>query len=340
MALVPGPAAGQRRAVATRPDPEAVRPGPPGLPRLVEPARPGTVLLDWALSYPDTVRSWLHGSGALLFRGFGVGLDEFGPLTRALAGEPASYLERSSPRTELADRVYTATDYPADQRIPLHNENSYQRSFPAALAFCCLVEPTDGGATPLADTRAVLRRLPARVVAPFADRGVMYVRNFRAGLGLDWTEVFQTGSRAEVAAYCAGNGIEAQWLPDGGLRTRQVRPAVARHPVTGDRVWFNHGLFFNAYSLPAPVRVALLDQFGIDRLPNHTYYGDGTPIPDEVLDTLAAGYAAEEVAVPWRAGDVLLVDNLLAAHGRQPFEGPRRVVVGMAGPLDWDRVRP
>ena len=274
----------------------------------------------------------------MLFRGFGVSLDTFGAVARALAGEPAHYRERSSPRTELADRVYTATDHPADQTIPLHNENSYQQSFPAALVFGCLTAAQRGGATPLADTRRVLDRIPAPVLASFAEHGVIYVRNFGAGLGLDWPEVFQTDSREAVDRYCGERGITTEWKPGGGLRTRQVRPAVAVHPVTGDRVWFNHGVFFHAGSLPEELRTALLAQLGTEDLPNHTYYGDGRPIPPDAFDAVAAAYAAERVAVPWAEGDVLLVDNLLAAHGREPFTGARRVAVSMAGSICWDDV--
>ncbi|MNG41197.1 Taurine catabolism dioxygenase TauD, TfdA family [compost metagenome] len=31
----------------------------------------------------------------------------------------------------------------------------------------------------------------------------------------------------------------------------------------------------------------------------------------------------------WRKGDVILLDNMLAAHARDPFEGPRKIVVAM-----------
>ncbi|WP_281425855.1 TauD/TfdA family dioxygenase [Polymorphospora rubra] len=35
--------------------------------------------------------------------------------------------------------------------------------------------------------------------------------------------------------------------------------------------------------------------------------------------------------VTWRAGDLLLIDNVLTAHGRRSFEGTRRVLVAMSG---------
>ena len=39
------------------------------------------------------------------------------------------------------------------------------------------------------------------------------------------------------------------------------------------------------------------------------------------------------VREPWRAGDLMLVDNVRTAHDREPFEPPRDVVVAMAEPL-------
>jgi alpha-ketoglutarate-dependent taurine dioxygenase len=304
----------------------------------VRPARAGVDLAEWAVGNISTVRSWLRRSGAVLFRGFGVTLATFPEVGRALGGELADYTERSSPRTQLGDHVYTATDHAADQPIPLHNENSYQASFPTLLMFCCLAPAERGGATPLADTRRVLDRISRRVLAPFAEHGVLYVRNLGGGLGLPWQEVFQTASREAVNEYCRSRGITAQWRADGGLRMRQVRPAIAVHPVTGERVWFNHGLFSNAHSLPAQLRIPLLEQVAEEDLPSHTYFGDGRPIPAQALAELAAAYRAEETALPWQAGDVLLIDNLLAAHGRQPYSGQRQIAVCMAAPLDWSTV--
>lgn len=288
-------------------------------------------LAAWAADNRDLVGEWVAEHGAVLFTGFGVELADLPAVTEALAGTPLPYRERSSPRTQLADGVYTSTEYPADQAIPLHNENSYQQTFPARLIFCCLRAPATGGATPLADCRRVLRRLPPSVTAKFRDLGVRYIRNFHESLGLPWREAFQVQDRGDVERYCAEHGIRAQWRPDGGLRTEQDRPATVRHPVTGEEVWFNHAAFFHVSSLPPEVARGLTDRFGPDELPTNSCYGDGTPIEADVLAEVRAAYEAEKRAAAWREGDVLLVDNLLAAHGREPFTGPRSIAVSMAG---------
>ncbi|SHF86026.1 TauD/TfdA family dioxygenase [Streptoalloteichus hindustanus] len=342
MSVHRGPVSGQRRAIALATT-DWVRPGgtPPGreLPLVLRPSHDDVDLAAWAGTHGGRVRSWLHRYGALLFRDFHVAQEDFGEVVRALAGEPLAYVERSSPRTEIGDHIYTATDHPADQPIALHNENSYQREFPATLAFCCAVAAESGGATPVADTRRILARLDPGVVRDFARVGVRYVRNYGEGVGLPWPEVFQTDNRDEVAAYCQERGIDLEWKPDGGLRTSHVRPALAEHPVTGERVWFNHAIFFHVTSLLPEVRDAVLRQFAEEDLPSNTYYGDGRPIEPDVLDHLRDAYRSELVALPWEPGDVMVVDNLLSAHGREPFTGARRVLVGMAGTVRWDDVR-
>jgi hypothetical protein len=52
-----------------------------------------------------------------------------------------------------------------------------------------------------------------------------------------------------------------------------------------------------------------------------------------VLDRLRAAYEAELVALPWHEGDVMMLDNMLAAHGRSPYSGARKILVGMAVPV-------
>jgi alpha-ketoglutarate-dependent taurine dioxygenase len=117
-----------------------------------------------------------------------------------------------------------------------------------------------------------------------------------------------------------------------------VRPAVARHPRTGEPVWFNHATFFHVSTLDEPVGRRMLEELGEEGLPNHTFYGDGRPIEPEVMEHLRATYLREKTSFPWRQSDILMLDNMLVAHGREPFAGPRRVTAGMADPLRWEEV--
>ncbi len=178
-----------------------------------------------------------------------------------------------------------------------------------------------------------MRRIDPAVRDRFVEKGWMYLRNFGSGFGLDWPTVFQTDDRGEVEEHCRRGGIECEWRPDGNLRTRAVRPAVAEHPVTGETVWFNHATFFHVSTLEPALRETLLEQFSQEDLPTNTFYGDGSPIEPEVLDSLRDAYRSETVRFPWQEGDLLLLDNMLVAHGREPFEGERLVLVGMAEPV-------
>jgi alpha-ketoglutarate-dependent taurine dioxygenase len=95
-------------------------------------------------------------------------------------------------------------------------------------------------------------------------------------------------------------------------------------------VWFNHAAFFHVSTLEPSIREPLLAEFPEADLPHNTYYGDGSAIEPAVLDEIRAAYQQEMVIFPWQAGDILMLDNMLTAHGRMPFMGGRKVVVGMA----------
>jgi alpha-ketoglutarate-dependent taurine dioxygenase len=302
-------------------------------PVVLSPALEGVDLVAWAGSNRDLIEGHLRVRGGVLFRGFGAGgAEELQRLIRAVSGEPLDYGERSSPRRPVSGRVYTSTDYPAHQPIFFHNENSYQRVWPMKLFFYCDAPAERGGETPTADTRQVLRLLSPRTVARFAERGIMYVRNFGEELGLPWRTVFQTDDPAAVEDYCRGAGIAFEWVGGDRLRTRAVRHALAAHPGTGERVWFNHAAFFHVSTLDPSIRDGLLATMPEEELPSNTYYGDGSPIEPEALDEIRDGYHRASVSFSWRRGDTLLLDNMLRAHSRTPYAGERRVLVGMSEP--------
>ncbi len=297
-------------------------------------------LIDWARESRDFIKAGLAKHGAMLFRDFAVKeASTFEKFIQTVCGELIEYRERSSPRTCVSGRVYTSTDHPARLSIFPHNEQSYNERFPRWISFFCEQPATRGGATPIADTRRVFLRLDPSIRRRFIEKKYMYVRNYGTGLGLSWQDGFQTEDRREVEQYCRASNIEFEWRGADALRTKQVRTAAARHPKTSEWVWFNHATFFHLSTLEPGLREALLEVLGEDELPNNTYYGDGSPIEPSVLDELRAAYLEELTRFTWQAGDVLLLDNMLTAHARDPFEGPRKVLTAMAQPWNWADVK-
>lgn len=305
-----------------------------GIPWLVEPAVAGVDLIQWARQNRDYLEQKLLQYGAVLFRNFGItSVEQFNEVISALSPGALEYMFRASPRTRVGGNIYTSTDYPADQMIFPHNEHSYSPRFPLRLFFCCHLPSESGGETPIGSTRKVMRLIPADICAKFREKKILYIRNYGDGFGLPWQTVFQTEDRAEVEAYCATVGIELEWKENNRLRTRQVGPAMVRHPRTGEDVWFNHCTFFHVTTLPSSIRNSLLANFTDDDLPTNTFYGDGSPIEADVLETLRTAYLQTLVKFAWQQGDVLFIDNMLAVHGREPFSGQRRILTGMAEAL-------
>lgn len=305
------------------------------MPLVIQPAVEGVHLIAWAKNNPEFLESNLLRYGAVLFRGFGIySTDDFEEFIRATSGQLLEYTYRSTPRKQVSGRVYTSTEYPADMSIPLHNENSYSRNWAMKLFFLCVTAAEQQGETPIADSRRMYQEIDAEIRARFIEKKVMYVRNYGSDIDLPWQNVFQTTSKAEVEEFCRQTGIDFEWMGSDGLRTRQICQSVARHPRTGESVWFNQANLFHVSNLPLEVQSVLLSNFGEENLPRNVYFGDGEKIEPSVIQHINSIYEREAVAFPWQKGDVLMLDNMLAAHGRNPFIGQRKIVVGMAQPYN------
>jgi hypothetical protein len=202
--------------------------------------------------------------------------------------------------------------------------------------FGCVQPAEQGGETPIADSRKVYERLDLGIRRRFADKGVMYVRNYQAGVGLDWQHVFQTTSTADVEKRCEAERIGFEWRDGGLLRTRMVRPAAARHPDTGVMTWFNQAQHWHPACLDPATRESLRELFAESDFPRHCYYGDGSPIDDSVMHEILGVYRELEIAFPWRTSDILMLDNMATAHARNPFRGRRKILVAMGRMTSWD----
>ncbi|MEU8199457.1 TauD/TfdA family dioxygenase [Microbispora amethystogenes] len=288
----------------------------------------------WLAGGRERLRDLLDKHGAVYLRGLPIrDAADFAAVRDVVLARRTSYREKATPRSHLGDDVYSSTDLPPSHAIRLHNENSYTLTFPGLLIFCCLTAPRTGGATPVADCRQVLRNLPPELTERLRAVGWLLQRNYGPRISLDWRTAFAAESAEQVEEYCRENLISFSWGADDTLRTRQVRPAIIRHPRTGEEVWFNHAAFWNEYSLNPPIREVLMRELGPDGLPFNTAFGDGGVFSADEAGQLNAAYEAATLRRTWRPGDVMIVDNILAAHGRESFRGDRKIVVAMGEPV-------
>lgn len=280
-------------------------------------------------------RDWedsLYKHGYMLFRGFPIAdASAFDDALDLIMRPSLEFSEETSPRSGVSGRVFTSTDYPQQYPIQFHHEFSYRQGYPDRLAFCCICPAKTGGSTPIADARRVLRRIPAELAERFERHGISYLRNF-GDLGVSWKDAFGTSDKKEVSDYCAAHGITYSWSGDD-LSTSQTAPAVVQHPATGERSWFNSVINLNVSGIePKSIRDALMALPPV-LIPTNTTYGSGDPIEPETIAQLRQVYEQEAVRFEWQTGDLLLIDNVLTAHARDPFEGDRRVIVGMGNSL-------
>lgn len=287
---------------------------------------------EWIKEYKPILENYLSKHGGLLLRNFNLySVSEFNRVVQSFSSELLDYVYRSTPRTKLGGKIYTATEYPADREIPLHNENAYSRSWPNTIFFFSVIVAAEGGETPIADSRSVYKRIDPEIRKKFEEFGVMYTRNYTKGIDLNWQEVFQTEEKENVEKYCKENNMEFEWKAGSPeLTTKQICQATLIHPESGEPVWFNQAHLFHISSLDKDSRLSLIKELGEENIPRNASYGNGEPFEAEALDHIRVAYAQEKMKFKWHKGDIMILDNILMAHGREPYKGERKVAVAMA----------
>jgi alpha-ketoglutarate-dependent taurine dioxygenase len=302
--------------------------GAEGFPLVIEPALEEVDAAGWAANNLEELNAELLKHGAVLFRGFPINT---APEFERFAGAacPQLFGEYGDlPREEVGGKVYGSTPYPQDQTILFHSESSHLYQWPMKIWFCCLTPAEQGGETPIVDCRRIYRMLDPQLRERFERKGLLYVRNYTEALDVDWRTFFHTDDRAAVEETCRRAGATVEWKGDV-LRTSQVRQAVTRHPKTGEPTFFNQLMLHHVACLEPALRQSMLSVFDVRDLPRNVYYGDGSVIEDSVVEEVRAVYERAMVKFPWQAGDVMMLDNMLAAHARLPYVGARKILVAM-----------
>ncbi|MCG8362965.1 MAG: TauD/TfdA family dioxygenase, partial [Pseudanabaenales cyanobacterium] len=308
------------------------------LPYVIQPDRDDIDLADWATSKCEFIETHLQKHGAILFRGFKINtVPEFEKVASAIC--PQLFGDYGDlPREGISDKVYGSTPYPSDQAILFHNESSHLNQWPLKIWFFCVQPAQDSGETPIVDCRKVYQLLDPKLRERFEQKQLMYARNYIEGLDVSWRDFFHTNDKTVVETRCRQSGVDFEWLSDNGLRTSKVRPAVSQHPKTREPVFFNQVQLHHISCLEPAVRTSLLSSLGEDNLPRNVYYGDGSPIENSVMAEIGEIYQQAKVSFPWEQGDILMLDNMLIAHGRNPYVGPRKIVVAMGEMIDSQNI--
>lgn len=299
------------------------------LPMLFSPAVDDVDLIGWAQSNQTMLQRDLLKHGALLFRGFSTRtVADFEAVAQAVC--PELFGEYGDlPREKSGRHVYGSTPYPPDKAILFHNESSHMHRWPQKQFFFCMQAAPEGGETPIVDCRTMYQSLRPEIRDRLQSKQLMYVRNFTPGVDVSWQDFFRTPDQSVVEEMCARNGMECLWMENDSLRTRQVCPAVIEHPRTGEWVFFNQIQLHHVSCLEPAVRESLVSMLGMGSIPRNVYFGDGSPIDDATVAEIGELYERTAVRFRWQDGDLLMLDNMLVAHARDPFAGPRKILVAM-----------
>ena len=297
--------------------------------------------IDVAAESPDEACAWATGAapelsrlagehGAVLVRGLPLAKpEEFDAVVSALGYPNFSYADSLSNayRINHTPRVFSANEAPAEVTIFLHHEMAQTPFYPSKLIFFCQVAAEEGGATPVCRSDILWERLKVEYGAFAADcetKGLRYTNvmpgeaDAESGMGRSWQSTLSADNREAAEVRLAKLGYTWAWQANGDLSvTTPVLPAV-RRLANGRTSFFNQLIAaFNGWkdTRNDPSRAI---RFGDGSLLNPT-------------DVAAASAVADELTfdIPWQQGDIALVDNYVAMHGRRTFEGTRKVLASL-----------
>jgi len=281
--------------------------------------------------------------GGLLFRDCPIdGADGFNAVIEALGfGSALNYIGGDSPRQKVKGKVYTSTEAPPSLKIPLHNEMSFIKNYPRHIYFYCDTPAAEGGETIIADARKVYSSVDPTVKERFVKKKLRYISNFYKDSWLldlinsykaahkTWMQVFETDHRKEVEKRCLANDFGFKWNKNDWLQVIYKTPSILAHPETKENVWFNqaHLYDYNPRLLGFWNWVgAKLVYFRKHTVMHAIYHGDETEVSRKDLYHVMDVLDKNTIKFPWKKGDVMVLDNVLAMHGRAPFSGKRRIL--------------
>jgi len=302
------------------------------------------------------LRQQLNLHGALLFRGFDVWTTQhFQDVLGSLGIDPSPFpYAGNTLRPATGPEVFDVTSAPAWTSIFAHNEMFYWFRQPRFISFFC--ERSDGieGETPVVDCRKVWKDLPSPirdvltearlyVVSRYAsaDSGSRNPFSLGTQLANTWQAVGSTLDRGDFEASMAG---EVTWARNESVKVKVENALVVAHPETGDlcfrglavdpllsTVVFNRKIL-DRLSASARLKCAVVNRALslISRFQTQVGVVGGSLTRAQVFEMYEVVWRHTSF-FRWRAGDVLVVDNVSMGHGRLNVDGERTLHVSIGG---------
>lgn len=309
------------------------------IPLVFQSTMAGVDLVQWADGNRELIESSVLSYGAVLCRGFDVPSPERFRRFAAIVGEPpVTYAANIYPVPDEDKDSGRAALIRPELRLKWHIDDSFDgMGGPKKIMFYSYLEAAEGGETPICDQREVLHNIDPEIRHRFMEQGIVYVRNYYPQFGMDWKREFGTSIPGELESICKRRQTHFEWI-DGRLRTRCHRPAVIRHPRTGDMLWYNLIQMWHPVCNEPGVFASWKASFAVEDYPMNVYYGDGSPIPDKVVQHIYQTYDTIGFSFRWQHNDVMVLDNFSTAHARKPFKGPRQLFVALDKVLLLDEI--
>jgi alpha-ketoglutarate-dependent taurine dioxygenase len=276
--------------------------------------------------------------GAVMLRGGPAeSLTDLGHAAQQVLGTPVDYKFFVTPRRQLDSGFFSATDVAPARTIRFHNECSYLPIMPRFLLFVCRQPSETGGNTLLARTTEVALRLPSILLRLLVEQQLRY-RWLLPSLA-DTVRKLGCTNTDEAILMLRSLGADAYVDSRSYLHISIARPGLAHVDFDSNFAWINHMWALHHSAIPATLLDVYTRQYGKDCFPHDVCFEDGSPISDEHIAAVGKAYETCSVPVRWRAGDILVLDNLKWAHARQAYEGSRELCVQMYRPTEVQSVR-
>ncbi|KAI8895510.1 hypothetical protein BC833DRAFT_622967 [Globomyces pollinis-pini] len=284
--------------------------------------------LAWATKNKKSIAATLRLHGAILFRDFPIKDPvDFNDFVESLGIESLPYIGGAAVRHQVYKNVHTTNESPPDQFIPFHHEMSQVPQYPQCLFFYCDVAPLKGGETPLLQSDVLYNRvneLFPSFIAKLEKEGVIYTRIIpkeddpSSPVGRGWKSTFQVKDKESAKIAASKLNVTLEWLPNGDVKT--VSPILP--PIKTLANAFNRKVFFNsaiaAYTGTADSR---------NDPKKSVCFGNGEYFDDNVIQEISKIMHDLSVAIPWKKGDVVFIDNNQVMHSRSPnFTPPRKIM--------------